>query len=89
LVAAGVPESDSRELRRTVDEWISTFIEDERQAIEYGDGFIWLAAKQMTGPGIKAAATALASIAADLRPVEAVPVDEEVDKESPLQFPRY
>jgi predicted transcriptional regulator len=90
LVEAGVPESDARELRSTVDEWISTFIEDERQAVEYGDGFIWLAAKQMTGrPSIKTAAAALASIAADVRPLELSPNDDGLDGGSPLRFRRY
>ena len=89
LIAAGVPESDTRELRSTVDEWISTFIEDEREAVGYGDKVVLLASKQIAGPGIKNAASALECVAAELRPVEVVTVEEEVNKGSPLQFRRY
>jgi predicted transcriptional regulator len=89
LIEAGVPESDARELRCTVDEWISTFIEDRREVVGYGDRFLWLATKQMTGPGIKNAAAALASIASDLRSSEATTLEEDLDAESPLQFRRY
>ncbi len=89
MTQAGLAESDARELRFTVDEWIRTFIEDERRAVAYGDRFVWLAAQQMTRSDIKNAASALAAIAADLRPLELQAVDDGLDKGSPLQFRRY
>jgi hypothetical protein len=89
LIEAGVPESDARELRSTVDEWIGTFIEDEQEAVRYGDEFVLCASKRITGPGIRNAASALECLAAERQPFTPSSNDDGDDGGSPLRFRRY
>lgn len=46
LIACGVLRSDLRDIRGRVDDWVSSFIDDKTECIEYGDKFVWLASLQ-------------------------------------------
>lgn len=46
LIACGVQRSDLRDIRGRVDDWVSSFIDDKTECIEYGDKFVWLASLQ-------------------------------------------
>lgn len=89
LIACGVLRSDLRDIRGRVDDWVSSFIDDKTECIEYGDKFVWLASLQAGEKSSGAILDAMELLARQARGHDLEPAADSVGTGGHLVFRRW